>query len=270
MRKSEKNTARKSLPSASQLPIIVPMNIWFRTGAEQGGEQSARQYSSANPTSPKSPCPLQRPVSSDTRPAKNPADHSLRKGAGACAYFAPPSPEHLRRGMTSRDCARSNVSGQRHFLTHGRSIPAVALHRRVPFPDISTRFCPKSRTYTKQTIKPCLPGARTAQCRVRFSIAKLRSHNRHPLSTSHLLDLTQEAPLATIISNRELLALETLQLIENTRRRPVLIENFEPNSARSFRPSATAAFLPRGAKASRAVFPLIENPRRYFEKPGAV
>jgi hypothetical protein len=245
------------------------MKIWFRTGAEQGGEQSARQYSSANPTSPKLPCPPQRPVSSDALPAKNPADHSLRRGVGACALFASPCPEHLRRGMTSRGCAHSNVSGQRHPLACGRSLPAVALHRRMEFPDISTRFCARNRTYTKQTIKPCLTGARTAQCRARFSIAKLQSHNRHPLSTS-LLALTQEGPLAAVISNRELLVLENPQLIENKHRRPVLIENFEPNSAPSFRPFSTAAFLLRRAKASRAAYHLIENPCNHSNAQGAV
>jgi len=157
MLKSEKNTARKSLPSAVQLPIIVPMKIWFRTGAEHGGERSARQDSSANATSHKSPWPPQRPVSSDPSPAKNPADHSLREGA-----------------------------------------------------------------------------------------------------------------VITVVSNRELLVLEIPQLIENKHRRPVLIENFEPNSAPGFRPVATAAFLSRGAKASRAVFPFIEDPRNHFRAQGAV
>jgi hypothetical protein len=265
MRKSEKNTARKSLPSASQLPMIVPMKIWFRTGAEQGGEQSPQQHRSANPTSPKSPWPPQRPFPSDTPPTKNPADHSLRRGVGACAYFASPCSEHSRRGMSSWDCAPSNVSDQRRSLAHRRSVPVVALHRRMQFPDTSTRFCPKSRTCTKQTIKPCLPGARTAQCRARFSIAKLQSRNRHRLSTSHLLALTQEGPLAAVISNRELLVLENLQLIENKHRRHVLIENFEPNSSPSFRP-----FLPRGPKASRAAFPSVENPRNHFNPQGTV
>jgi hypothetical protein len=147
MQKFEKNTARHSLPSASQLPIIVPMKIWFRTRDEQGGEQSVRQHSSANPTSPKSPWSPQRPVSSDTWPAKNPPDHSLR---------------------------------------------------------------------------------------------------------------------ITVISNRELLVLENLQLIENKNRRPVLIENFEPNSSPSFR-----HFLHRGPKASRAAFPFVENPRNHFNPQGA-
>jgi hypothetical protein len=43
-----------------------------------------------------------------------------------------------------------------------------------------------------------------------------------PLATCH-------SPLATSISNRELLGLEILQLAENKHHRPVLIANFEPN-----------------------------------------
>jgi hypothetical protein len=56
------------------------------------------------------------------------------------------------------------------------------------------------------------------------------------LATSHLLALTKEGPLAcpdegraTVVSNRELLVLETPQPAENKHRRTVLIENFEPN-----------------------------------------
>lgn len=123
MRKFEKNTARKSLPSASQLPIIVPMKIWFRTEAERGGEQSARQHSSANPTSPKSPWSLQRPVSSDTSPAKNPADHR---------------PTIYQAGSSHSPLATRHCS------------------------HISNRFWPANRSCRKQTIKPCLTGARTA------------------------------------------------------------------------------------------------------------
>ena len=136
--------------------------------------------------------------------------------------------------------------------------------------DKSNRNWPKYRSYRKQTIKPCLTGARTAQCRARFSTAKLQSRDRHPLSISHLLALTQGAPLAAVVSNREFLVLEIPQLIENKHRRPVLIENFEPNSAPSFRPFATAAFLPRGAKASRAASSLTEIPRNHFTAHGAV
>ena len=231
MRKFEKNTARKSLPSASQLPIIVPMKIWLRTEAERGGEQSARQHSSANPTSPKSPWSLQHPVSSDTSPAKDPADHR---------------PTIYQAGSSHSPLATRHCS------------------------HISNRFWPANRSCRKQTIKPCLTGARTAQCRARFSTAKLQSRDRHPLSISHLLALTQGAPLAAVVSNREFLVLEIPQLIENKHRRPVLIENFEPNSAPSFRPFATAAFLPRGAKASRAASSLTEIPRNHFTAHGAV
>ncbi len=49
-----------------------------------------------------------------------------------------------------------------------------------------------------------------------------RSLAQRVLATSH-------SPLATVISNRELLVLEIPQLAENKHRPTVLIENFEPN-----------------------------------------
>jgi hypothetical protein len=45
--KSEKLTASASLLSFSQLPIIVAMKICFTTDAQQGGEHSRPQHSSA-------------------------------------------------------------------------------------------------------------------------------------------------------------------------------------------------------------------------------
>jgi hypothetical protein len=174
------------------------MKIWFRTEAEQGGEQSARRYSSANPTSPNSPRPHQRPVSSD-KPAENRAEDCLRRGAACCARFS--------------------LSDQRHSLAAVRS--------------------PRS---PRRPLSLALPTANTAD---------------HSLSIA-------------VISNRELLVLENLQLIENKHRQPVLIENFEPNSAPSFRPFSTAALLPTGAKASRAGYPSLEIPRNLFDAQRAV
>jgi hypothetical protein len=59
---------------------------------------------------------------------------------------------------------------------------------------------------------------------------------RRVLVTSRLLAPTKEGPLAcpdegraTVLSNRELLVLETLQPADNKHRPTVLIENFEPN-----------------------------------------
>jgi hypothetical protein len=288
MQKSKKNTARKSLPSASQLPIIVPMKIWSRTGTVQGGEQSARQHSSANPTSPKSTWPPRRPVLSDTSPAKNPANHSLRRGT-AC-------------------CARCRAADQRRSLAHGGSMPSTTEVRVINLPTVyqagsshsplvirhcshfSTRFCPKSRNYTKQIIKPCIPGARIAHRGFRSAGDRLVNPiGIHPKSICdglallglELDSLSAQATRAsapscpvdgtiTVISNRELLVLETPQVAENKHRRPVLIENFEPNSAPSFRPLATAAFSPREVKGSRAAFPLIDGPRNRFNADGAV
>ena len=205
------------------------MKICLRTNAERGGEQSPRQDCSVNPASSDSPrSPLWR-VSSGTPTTKNPADHPLRRGA-AC-------------------CARLSAGDQCHSLD-------------VHFSNGSNRFWPANRSSRKQTIKPGLTGARTAQCRAQFPIAKPRHHNRRPIATGH-------SPLATVVSNRELQVLGIPQLVENKHRQLSLIENFEPISAPSFRPFATAACLPRAPKASLAAYPYIEIPRRHTDANGA-
>jgi len=56
-----------------------------------------------------------------------------------------------------------------------------------------------------------------------------------PLTTGH-------SPLVTVISNRELLVLETPQRADNKHRPTVLIENFGPNESRGFRAFVAAAF----------------------------
>jgi hypothetical protein len=121
------------------------------------------------------------------------ADQSLRRGAGACSRFGSrtqlracarfgAADQSLRRGTAC--CARCSADDRHHSSAITRSIPAVASwHRFQPQPtsprtppapekrvetarhsDISTRFWPKSRSHRKQTIKPCLPGSRIAQC----------------------------------------------------------------------------------------------------------
>jgi hypothetical protein len=171
-------TTSKSLPSASELPIIVAMKMWIGIGAEQDGEQSLRQHCSANPPLPWSP---RGPVTSGTPPTKTPAEYFLCRGAACCARFSA-ADQSLRRGTAC--CARCSVADERYPLASARSIPAVAswlrfqpqatIPRTSPppektretsqYPDISTRFWPKSRSYRKHTTKPCLPGSRIAQC----------------------------------------------------------------------------------------------------------
>jgi hypothetical protein len=154
-------TTSKSLPSASELPIIVPMKMWIGIGAEQDGEQSPRQHCSVNrPLSWSS----RGPITSGAPPTKNPPDKSLRRGT-AC-------------------CARCSPADRRQPLAITRSIPAVASWLRFqpqlasprtsPEPekrveterssDISNRFWPKNRSYRKQTTKPRLTGSRIARC----------------------------------------------------------------------------------------------------------
>jgi hypothetical protein len=98
-------------------------------------------------------------------------------------------------------------------------------------------------------------------------MANARSYNRRPLATSHFA-LT-DSPKISGISNRELLVLEIPQIIENKHRPPVLIENFEPNSALGFRAFVSAAFSLGRTKGSRAASPLIENLRKRFDEQEA-
>jgi hypothetical protein len=171
-------TTSKSLPSASELPIIVAMKMWIGIGTEQDGEQSPRQHCSVNPPLPWSP---RGPVTSGTPPTNPPAEYFLGRGAACCARFGA-ADQSLRRGTAC--CARCSADDRHHSSAITRSIPAVASwHRFQPQPtsprtppapekrvetarhsDISTRFWPKSRSHRKQTIKPCLPGSRIAQC----------------------------------------------------------------------------------------------------------
>ena len=137
-------------------------------------------------------------------------------------------------------------------------LPLVSFYRS----HISNRNCPANRSRRKQNTKPCLTGTRIAQCRARFSFAKSQSHNCRSLATNH-------SRLATVASNRELLVLEIPQLIENTRRQPVLIENFEPNSAPVFPSFVAAAFLARATMGRRAGFPLLETPPNRSTGQGA-
>jgi hypothetical protein len=162
------------LPSACELPIIVVVKIKLRIGAEHGNaqgkvqhsEQSLRQQDrTVHPPSPWSP---RSHVSSATSPTKNPADGFLRRGAARCARFT--------------------VADQRPSLAAARSTPAVLPWLRflpqpagqqtasatiqpsktVQVPDISNRNWLKNRSGRKQKTKPCLTGARIAQCHARF------------------------------------------------------------------------------------------------------
>jgi len=146
--------------------MIVAMKIGLRTEAEQSGEQSPQQDSSVNPPSPRqhrtadpiSPWSLRSRNSNVLPPTQNLADRSLRRGA-AC-------------------CARSSAADQRYPLADARSMRAFAdplpynvgsipqhfAPKIAHFPHISTRNWSKSRSHTKQTTKPPLPGTRIGHC----------------------------------------------------------------------------------------------------------
>jgi hypothetical protein len=151
----------------------------------------------------------------------------------------------LRRGAAC--CARLSAAAPRRSL-------------EVRLSNGPNRFRPTKKSCTEQTIKPCLSGARIAHRNPRF--APRPNRRPRPPATSH-------SPLAAVISNRELLVLESPQLIENTHRQPVLIENFEPNSASVLPAFVAAAFLPRGTKGRRAAFSLLEIPRKRSVEQGA-
>jgi hypothetical protein len=261
------------------------MRILFRTRSDRRNdqrnehrcEQSPRPRSSVNPTSPWAP---RRSVSNATPPTANRTEDFLRRGAARCARFSSPrSPRRSVSGATppaknpadhslssgaecrrssALDCVRFHLADQRHSLAECRSITASLLAcperfaRRVA--TLLTETGSQTElavSYTKQGTDLVLTGTRTAHSHLQFAP---QSDNRRLLAASH-------SPLATVISNRELLVLGTPQLIENTRRPPVLIENFEPNSLPAFRAFAAVVFLHAPANATRPAFPPIESPR---------
>jgi hypothetical protein len=133
-------------------------------GAEQGSEQS-RPTGLLRPPDAAKCSPILRPSAARIILA----DHSLRRGT-AC-------------------CARCSAADRRHPLADTRSKP------------ISTRFCPKSRSHTKHTTKPSLPGSRFAHCHPRTSFATSLSNRE-----LQLLERTLTHRKQTIAprSNREL------------------------------------------------------------------
>jgi hypothetical protein len=141
------------------------MKIWFRIGAEQGGEQSRRQNCSVN----LAPRP---PLSSRTLQAGKRTSRPLRRGAARCARFS--------------------AADQRYPLADTRSIPAVGPRRSFRVQPTGPETAPaakkllkterffrsghttsnrcwcENRSYRKQTSKPHLTGARTPIRDLRF------------------------------------------------------------------------------------------------------
>jgi hypothetical protein len=156
--------------------------------ADQGREQS-RPTGSLRP-----PAVMFAPILRPSAARITPADPSLRRGA-AC-------------------CARCSAADRRYPLADTRSIPASAaplpfiarstqqfVPKKGHFSVTPTRFCPKSRSHTKHTTKPPLPGSRFAHRNAPTSLAK-------PLSNRelHLLEpaLTHRKQKTAPRSNREL------------------------------------------------------------------
>jgi hypothetical protein len=156
--------------------------------ADQGREQS-------RPTGSLRPADATfAPVLCPSAARITPADHSLRRGT-AC-------------------CARCNAAERRYPLADTRSTPATAgprpytarlmqqfVSKTSHCPYISTRFCTKSRSHTKHTTKPCLPGSRFVHHPLRSSLASALSNRE-----LYLLELTLTHRKKTIAprSNREL------------------------------------------------------------------
>jgi hypothetical protein len=134
---SEMLTTSKSLPSASELPIIVAMKMWIGIGAEQDGEQSLRQHCSVNPPSSWSPRGL---ATSGTPPINPPAEYFLRRGAACCARFS--------------------AADRRRSLTTTRSIPAIASWPRLQPQPARPQTPPATEKRAKlRDIPPFLPGS---------------------------------------------------------------------------------------------------------------
>jgi hypothetical protein len=81
-----------------------------------------------------------------------------------------------------------------------QSRPTGSLH--PPNSDISARFCPKSRSHTKQNIKPCLPGSRIAH------FASPRPEELRTGTVQRDAQTHARSSLTNSLSNRELQLLE--------------------------------------------------------------
>src|SRR5271156_3384352 len=160
--------------------------------ADQGGEQS-RPTGSLRPPAAATLAPVPRPSAGRITLA----DHSLLRGTGACAFFASRA---FPRGCARCSVAgrRYPLAGPRLGFRQGTAfypeprraaVPNAAQTSGVSTPEvpstnnpttyevgfshsklatshcfrISTRFWPKSRSHTKHTTKPCLPGSRFAR-----------------------------------------------------------------------------------------------------------
>jgi hypothetical protein len=119
------------------------MKIEFRIGAEQGG-----------------PRPPEYRLANGSRQGTALAVPDSSQDSGVHALVAEATPEVLREISLPTTYGPSSIP---------QTLPTTENPREImQFSRISTRFWPKSRSYRKQTIKPCLPGARTAFSDSRF------------------------------------------------------------------------------------------------------
>ena len=151
------------------------MKITFRIGGEQGSEQRKERRSEQSPpqwsfsvdtTGLIWTCSCRSLDSSRTPPTENCADHSLRRGAACCARC---SAFDQRRSSAGTRSILPIASSPQFQAPPGQRTALTENSREITqFSRISTRFWSKSRSYRKQTIKPLLPGATTAQCDAPF------------------------------------------------------------------------------------------------------
>jgi hypothetical protein len=150
------------------------MKITFRIVAELGNEQGKELRSEQSlrsqrcPVYPPSPWSTRCLVSKGTSPTKDLADHSLRRGIACCASCDASDRRYALADRGSLRAIASRLRFQPQPVGH-RTAPTSKRPREITqFSGISTRFWSKSRSCRKQTIKPFLPGARTAQCDALF------------------------------------------------------------------------------------------------------
>jgi hypothetical protein len=110
------------------------MKIWFRIGPDQGNErngpQSPTRYNSAHPT----------------------------------VRFLDPVRFSGARLLQAQPVAPTPLLSRQHRAKSGIKLGEIG-----QLSDISIRHSPKYRSHRKQTIKPCLTGARIAHCDSHFS-----------------------------------------------------------------------------------------------------
>src|SRR5271163_2878516 len=143
------------------------------------------------------------------------------------ASLSKTAPEQSRHN-SCRDCARMPQSRLQLLSKTGRFCSKS--NRQIP--EVETTL-----TSRKQRSANCSNRQKIQFCKSKNPSTVFATPSPKLLSRGLAQGVlaTSHSPLATVLSNRELVVLETLQPAENKHRPTILIENFEPNHHVDFR-----------------------------------